>query len=131
MTLAENHSTGALFHLGKVLQVHAIEAACKGSDDVDWFFARADEVSEVGASTDARIAAFDGPEHIDDFIETVGGAVVVDRDSDVVLFDEFIEAIHRIGGGCGRDVLHASLFGEFEHLAIGFGIFSKTIDSMG
>lgn len=131
VALAKDDPSGAFLHLGKIFQVDTVESTGQGSDDIDRFFTRADKVTQVSARTDARIATLDGLEHIDNFVEAVRGAMVMDGDSDVEFFDQIVKAVHRVWSGSGRNILDASLLRKFENLAICLGVFGKAVDTVG
>lgn len=99
----------------EVLDVHVEEAGAGELEGFEDVLAGAGFVADVAAYADAGVHIFHHGEGIAAGGEVfVFGAVVVDGDFDVVLFDEFFEHGESFVGGGGDDEGHAGAFGVFE-----------------
>ena len=84
--------------------MHVVEARAGGVNRVDEVGVGAGGVAYVDAEADARIEILDGLEHVEGRgKELVLGAVIVDGDLDVVLLDEALDPLERLGRGIAGD----------------------------
>ena len=56
--------------------------------------------------------------------------MIVNRDANVVLRDQFVEAVERIFARVGRDVAIARPFGQLEHAAVRRMVLGERIDAL-
>ena len=54
----------------------------------------------------------------------------MDGDTDIVLLDEFLQRVHRIGCWCGGNILDSRFLRELEHTSIGRGVFGEAIHAV-
>ena len=131
VAFSEDDAFGSFLHFSEVLEVDAEKTAGQGFDGVFRLDAGADVVAEVGAESDSWVAAFDGFEAVFEFVVKGTGAVVVNGDADVVLFDKFFQAIEGVWGRVGRNIADSGQLGEFEEKFVFFVVFGEAMDSVG
>jgi hypothetical protein len=128
---AEDHPLGLVLHLGKVLQVDPVEPALEQPDHLHGPLARPQVVAEVGTGADTGVVLFHCVQDVDRLVVAMRGPVVVDRDPDIELLHEFVEAREGIGVWIGAKRLDAGGLCEFEHLPVGRGIFAEAVHAVG
>ena len=88
-------------------------------------------MAEVSTGADPLVMPLDCLEDVDHLVVAVLGAMVVDRDPDVELLDELVEALERFRRWVGRNAGDAGRLGELEHLPVGGGIATEAVDAVG
>ena len=128
---AEDHALRLVLHLGEVLEMDAVEAAGEQPDHFRRLLAAPQEVPQVGAGADPIVVLLDRGEHVDRLVVAVGGTVVVDRDPDVELPHEVVEARERIGVRVCSEDADARRLREGENLPVCRGVFREPAHSIG
>ena len=109
----------------------AVQAAGKQADHLGRLLAAAEEMTEVGAGTDPGVVLLDRREHVDRLVVAMRRAVVVDRDPDVELLHEVVEAREGIRVGIGTEDRDAGGLREGEEPAVGRGVLGEPAHAVG
>ncbi len=110
--------------------MNAIEPIAEEVNRLDRIFGRADVVSQIGAGPDPRVVPFDRLQHVGDFVVAGAGTVIVNRDANVVLRHELIEAVERIFSRVSRDIPIAEPLGQLKHAAVRRMVLGEWIDAL-
>ena len=128
MAFADDDVLRFLADLGLVLQMDAVDAVAKRQDAFDRVFAARKKVAAIDAGADPPVVVLDRFHHAVQLVVQRAGAMVVNRDADVVFGDELVEAGERLGVGLriGGDRANAELLGEFENPPVGGMILARS-----